>query len=128
MTARGPAYSAFVRAAEARFPRGGVGVFAAWYAVMCAAYVWGAKPAGWFASAAVVAFAAAAGATIWAQFRSGVRAFHADADGLRLGYGPAGAKTKRDLSWGDVEQLRISGLKRGVLLEVLLNAWVPKPR
>jgi hypothetical protein len=122
MTAPSPAYSAFVRAAEARFPRGGVCVFAAWYAVSCAAFVWGAKPAAWFAFVAVLAFAAAAGTTIWVQFRSGVRAFHADAAGLRLGFGPAGAKSKRDLSWGDVQQLRISGRKRGVILEVLVNA------
>ena len=71
---------------------------------------------------AVVAFAAAAGTTIWVQFRSRVRAFRADADGLRLGFGPAGTTSKRDLSCGDVQQLRISGLKRGVMLEVLVNA------
>jgi hypothetical protein len=121
MTAPSAAYSAFVRGAEARFPRGGVCVFAAWYAVVCAAFVWGAKPGAWFAGVAVVWFAAVAGITIWVQFRSGVRAFHADADGLRLGFGPAGAKSKRDLSWGDVQQLRISGLKRGVMLEVLVS-------
>ena len=85
MTAPSPAYSAFVRAAEARFPRGGVCVFGAWYAVSCAALVWGAKPAAWFGSVAVVAFAAAAVTTIWVQFRP-------------------------------------SGLKRGVMLEVLVNA------
>jgi hypothetical protein len=122
MTAPGPAYSAFVRAAEARFPRGGVWVLAAWYPVMSAAFVWGAKPSAWFAFVVVIWFAAAAGIAIWVQFRSGVRAFHADGDGLRLGFGPAGAKTNRDLPWGDVQQLRIIGLKRGVILEVLVNA------
>ncbi|HSR86384.1 MAG TPA: hypothetical protein VLM11_19580 [Streptosporangiaceae bacterium] len=122
MTAPSPAYSACVRAAEARLPRGGVYVFAAWYAMSCAAFVWGAKPAAWFASVAVVAFAAAAGTTIWVHLRSGVSAFHADADGLRLGFGPAGAKSKRDLSWGDVQQLTISGLNRRVMIEVLVNA------
>jgi hypothetical protein len=121
MTAPGTAYSAFVRGPEARFPRGGLWVFAAWYAVMCAAFVWGAKPAGWFAAVAVAAFAAAAGTAVWVQFKSGVRAFYADADGLRFGFGPADAKSRRDLSWGDVQQLRISGLKRGVMLEVLVN-------
>jgi hypothetical protein len=121
MTAPGPAYSALVRAAEARYPRGGGWVFAVGALVAAAAFVWGAKPAAWFAAVAVLAFAAAAGATIWVQYRSGLRVFYADADGVRLGFGPAGAKTRQDLSWGDIRQLRISGLKRGVMLEVLVN-------
>jgi hypothetical protein len=124
MTASSAAYSALVRTAEATFPRGGVWVYAAWYASASAVYVWGVKQPAWFASVAVVAFAAAPGFTIWMWYRSGVRAFHADANGLRLGFGPVGAKSNRDLSWGDVQQLRISGLKRGVMLEVLLNASV----
>jgi hypothetical protein len=122
MTAPNSAYSALVRGPEARFPRGGVWVFAAWYAVCCAAFVWGAKPAGWFAAVAVVAFAAAPGTAIWVQFKSGLRAFYADTDRLRFGFGPAGAKSRRDLTWSDVQQLRISGLKRGVMLGVLVNA------
>jgi hypothetical protein len=121
MTAPGSTYSAHVRAAEARFPRGGVWVFATWYAVAAAAFVWGAKPSAAFAVVAIAAFAAGAGYIIWVQFRSGPQAFHADADGLRLGVGPASAKSRCDLSWGDVQQLRISERKHGVLLEVLVS-------
>lgn len=123
MTAPGSTYSAHVRAAEARLPRGGVWVFAAWYAVAAADFVRGAA----FAGVAIAAFAAGAGYTIWVQFRSGPQAFHADADGLRLGFGPASAKSRRDLSWADVQQLRISERKHGVLLEVLVNNGAAQP-
>jgi hypothetical protein len=71
---------------------------------------------------AIVAFAAPPVVTTWALWKSGVQEFHADADGLRLGSGPPGAKSRRDLSWSDVQELRITGQKRGVLLEVLLSA------
>jgi hypothetical protein len=127
MTAPGSTYSACVRAAEARFPRGGVWVFAAWYAVAAAAFVWGAKPSAAFAAVTIAAFAAGAGYIIRVEFRSGPRAFHADADGLRLGFGPASAKSRRDLSWDDVQQLRISERKHGVLLEVLVNSGASQP-
>lgn len=118
-------YSAYVRAAEARFPRGGVYVFAAWYAVISAAFVWGAKPPAWYAAVAVAAFAAAAGILIWMPFRAGVCVFSAGLDGLRLGSGSVGAKTRRDLSWGDIQQLRITAMKRGVMLDVLVNPGTP---
>jgi hypothetical protein len=127
MTAPGSTYLAHVRAAEARFPRGGVWVFAAWYAVGSAAYVWGAKPSAALAAVTIAAFAAGDSVIIWVLFRSGPQAFHADADGLRLGSGLASAKGRRHLSWGDVQQLRISQRKHGVLLEVLVGNGAAQP-
>ena len=60
----------------------------------------------------------------WIFTKGGVKAFTADAGGLSFGPSRASPQ-RRQLAWADVQQLRISPMRGGVLLEVLISPGVP---
>jgi hypothetical protein len=114
-------YSGFVRGTAARFPRGGVWSFAAWYALGAAAFIWGSRPTAAFAAVVIVVLAAAAAGLIWAQGRAGYKRFAADAGGLHLGVDSAGDERRIDVPWTDVQELQIVAASYGTRLQVVLS-------
>jgi hypothetical protein len=110
-------YTAVVRAAELAFPRGGRWMFFVYFAVGYVVLVWAGRISGLFAVLALLACAFAAGTSTWAFSRGGGRKFEADADGITV--------AERKLSWSDIAQLRITRMRDGARLEVLLTPAAP---
>jgi hypothetical protein len=115
--ADGDSYSALVRSADLAFPRGGRWIFFYWYAVGCAVFLWGAHISGDFALAVAAAMLLTAAFNVWIFGARGGREFLADKAGVTV----AG----KTLTWTDVAGLRISPIRRGALVEVLLSPAVP---
>jgi hypothetical protein len=115
--AGGDSYSAPVRAADLTFPRGGRWIFFYWYAVGYAVFLWGAHISGDFALAVAAGMLLTAGLNVWIFSTRGGREFFADTAGITV----AGQR----LTWTDVAGLRISPIRRGALVEVLLSPAVP---
>ena len=109
-------YSAYVRLTECAFPRGGRWLFFYWFAVMFAVLVWVNEFSAAIVAAVFVVFALAA-TYISRQFdRGAVQALSADPDGITFG---SRGRPSCHLSWADIQELRISQLRRVVLLEIL---------
>jgi hypothetical protein len=120
-TLNGTPFKALVRGPAALYPRGGLWMFFVWYAIAYVAFLFGAKPSRSFAIVAFVMFGIGAGGLTWIMSRSGGQSFEASSTGIRLGR----SGKVRELPWNEIQQLRISAVKRGVLLEVMLSPSVP---
>jgi hypothetical protein len=120
-TVAGTPYSALVRGPTALYPRGGLWMFVVWYTIAYGAFLFGAKPPRYFAIAAFAAYAIAAATMTWIMSRAGSPSFEASSTGIRLGR----SGKIRELPWSDVQQIRVSVVKQGVLLEIILSPSVP---
>jgi len=120
---RAAGFAAYVRASQTQFPRGGMWVFAAWYAVMAAVLIWASTgPGAWrLRTFYVVALGLAALLLVLVFRANGARQFSADEHGLRLG----NQMHARELAWSDVAEVRITPAGRGVRLDIVLGPAVP---
>ena len=110
-------YGAYIRASQARYPRGGVWVFAAWYAVMAGVLIVETNPGAGLRAFYLAAFAFSAAAMVLLLRANGVLQFRADQHGLRFG----AAASVREVTWSDVAQLRIIPGRRGARLDIILS-------
>jgi hypothetical protein len=111
-------YAGYIRASQALYPRGGMWVFAAWYATMAAVLIWATAAGAWGLRAFyLVALTLAAIGIIAVQRANGARLLQADEHGIRFGRQPRAC----DLSWSDVARLRVSPAGRAVRLDVILS-------
>ncbi len=106
-------YTAVVRAAELAFPRGGRWMFFVYGAIGYAVLVREARFSWLYDVVVLLVIASSAGFSTWFFSRTGSRKFEADASGITV--------AEQKLSWSDIAQLRISAMRRGALLEVLLG-------
>jgi hypothetical protein len=111
-------YAGYIRASQALYPRGGMWVFAGWYAVMASVLSLETTPGAWLLRIFyVVALGLGAAGIVMVQRANAVRQFRADEHGLCFG---AGAQV-RELAWNDVARLRITPARRGARLDIVLS-------
>jgi hypothetical protein len=92
-------------------------MFFVYNAVAYACIVWAGRISGLYAVVALVVLAFGAGFLTWTFSTHGSRKFEADASGITL--------AEQKLSWSDIAQLRITGMRTGARLEVLLTPAAP---
>ena len=113
-------YTALVRGPAALYPRGGLWIFLVWYTVGYLAFLFGAKPSQSFAIALFAFYAIGASAVTWVLGRTAIPGFEISSTGIVLGR----SGMIRELPSSDVQQIRISAVKHGVLLEIMLGPSV----
>jgi hypothetical protein len=114
-------YSGSVQTSAVAFPRGGVWLFFAWYAVMLVLILLTEHPRAWFAGVAAVLFLFAPAYLVRTFSKSGAPRFTADATGIRFGGRAAASTGWREVPWPDVQELRIAPTRFGARLDVLVT-------
>jgi hypothetical protein len=125
MSADGEVYSGYVRSSALAFPRGGVWLFFVWNAgiFLVLILLTGHYPA-WVDVLVAIALLVAAATPVWFLSKGGPRGFTADEAGIRFGRA-ADSSRQSALAWGEIQQLRITPIRFGARLDVLVGPAVP---
>jgi hypothetical protein len=114
-------YTGLVRLADAAFPRRSVVALLVWLAILGAIEYSVLTRISPVFRVVIAVWLIAMFALFWYTYgRNGMKAFSADASGIRLG---AGARKDRQvqLTWAEVQQLSVSPMSGGALVEVVLS-------
>lgn len=118
-------YSGYVRNSALAFPRGGVWLFFVWNAgiFLVLILLTGHYPV-WVDVLVGVVLLGAASVMVWFLSKGGPRGFSADEAGVRFGRA-ADSSRRCVLAWSEIHQLRITPIRFGARLDVLVGPAVP---
>jgi hypothetical protein len=115
------------------FPRGYLWLAPFWYAVVIAALGMSSWPPLWFRLTAAGGLLIALVTFVTVLSSISVRAFHADEAGIRLGL-PTFTRRRgrmrrrpRELSWRQIERVRIAPRRNGAIVELILSSHAGWP-